>query len=192
MRLVKRALESNDFSLPEPTYRLRIDTQSVPSDVLGGAPVKAAAVDQKVRASSESAQPNDTAVDRELEKRVEEERVATAEEDLLSDDAPQRIRQALRSCGLVSRPALQKDADQFGLPCHAGLLEDARQMCAGRVDRDAAAGSRGAASIADKHFDRQCRLRRCQPRTGADSLPRAATERRCRSRNTSFARAFLP
>lgn len=88
MRLVKRALESNDFSLPEPTYRLRFDTQSLPSDVLGGAPVKAAAVDQKARASSESAQPNDTTVDRELEKRVEEERVATAEEDLLSDDAP--------------------------------------------------------------------------------------------------------
>ncbi len=90
MRLVKRALESNGFSLPEPIYRLRFDARSLPvsSDVLEAAAPAAPAVDPKTRASAESAEANDTAVDRELEKRVDEERVATGADDLLNEEAP--------------------------------------------------------------------------------------------------------
>lgn len=90
MRLVKRSLEASGFSLPEPIYRLRFDAHAAPSlfatqdKDLQEAP----AADPETRAKSESAEAKDTAADRELEKRVDEERDATGEEDLLDERAP--------------------------------------------------------------------------------------------------------
>lgn len=90
MRLVKRALEANGFLLPEPTYRLRFDegVMSInPGD--GAKPTQKSAREQPlVRAQAESAQPQNTDVDPELQKRVDEERDSSAVSDLLSEEAP--------------------------------------------------------------------------------------------------------
>lgn len=90
MRLVKRALEANGFLLPEPTYRLRFD-EGVMSLNAGDSskPAQKTARDEPaVRAQAESAQPQNTDVDPELEKRVDEERDSSVVTDLLSDEAP--------------------------------------------------------------------------------------------------------
>ncbi|MCR9136214.1 MAG: mechanosensitive ion channel [Alphaproteobacteria bacterium] len=90
MRLVKRSLEASGFTLPEPIYRLRFDAHGLP-----GMPVtqdavrqEPSGVDPEARARAESAEAKDTAADRELEKRVEEERDATGAGDLLDERAP--------------------------------------------------------------------------------------------------------
>ena len=64
---------------------------TVSSNVLDASSEKAPPVDQKMRAASESAQANDTAVDQEIEKRVDEERVATGADDLLNEEAPKEF-----------------------------------------------------------------------------------------------------
>ncbi|TNB49235.1 mechanosensitive ion channel [Martelella lutilitoris] len=88
MRLVKRALETNGFSLPEPTYRLRLDDDiqsalSFPAASLStGEERKAAAV------SSEPETAQDTAIDSDLQRRIAEERHQQGRGDLLDENAP--------------------------------------------------------------------------------------------------------
>ncbi len=90
MRLVKRALEANGFLLPEPTYRLRFDegVLSLNAGESAKPMQKSAREEPAVRAQAESAQPQNTDVDPELEKRVDEERDSSAVSDLLSEEAP--------------------------------------------------------------------------------------------------------
>ena len=87
MRLVKRALETNGFSLPEPTYRLRLDDDiqtalSLPSSSLSTGEPRAAA------ASTEPETAQDTAVDSDLRRRVAAERHQKGRGDLLDENAP--------------------------------------------------------------------------------------------------------
>ena len=91
IRAVKIALEQAGFSLPEPIYRLRVD--ELPSGVLGGAvaetaPAATAAPPAGRMRPAAPATPEDTSVDRALEAKVEEDRRASAEDDLLRQDAP--------------------------------------------------------------------------------------------------------
>ncbi|GAB4525744.1 MAG: mechanosensitive ion channel family protein [Roseibium sp.] len=94
MRLVKMALESSGFSLPEPIYRLRFDSDAAEAlagtgpDVLGGGEARAPA---KIAAPKPVGQAKDTDADRELEKRVDEERRAAQADDLLDEEAPKEF-----------------------------------------------------------------------------------------------------
>jgi small-conductance mechanosensitive channel len=90
MRLVKRALESNGFLLPEPIYRLRFDDGALPTERLSPSATRGAETPQQTveRARAESAVPGDTAAEHEIERRVEKERDATGRGDLLDEDAP--------------------------------------------------------------------------------------------------------
>jgi len=99
IRIAKAVLETNGFTLPEPIYRLRIDglkdgialpagtgasvSENTPDTPAPNTPVKRTPV------KSVPAMPDaeDTAVDRSLEEKVEEDR-AEAGKDLLSEDAP--------------------------------------------------------------------------------------------------------
>lgn len=100
MRLVKGALETSGFSLPEPIYRLRFD-QPAPAVVVSdgpavkeepssGAPGQPSAP-VPVQAAAVPARANDTDVDRALERRVEQERRAAQDEDLLNEEAPKEF-----------------------------------------------------------------------------------------------------
>ncbi len=105
MRLVKRALEANGFSLPEPIYRLRFDQRDV-EGLLARTELRTG--DQTGARSSGQPEPRakqptvpredvaeeavkDTGVDRDIEKRVEQERVATGAEDLLDERVPDEL-----------------------------------------------------------------------------------------------------
>jgi len=84
---VKAALDSAGFTLPDPTYRLRIDSGSLPT---AAKPKPAPDTDRApVRpAKTPSAEITDVAPDTSLAERVEEERRETQAGDLLSEDAP--------------------------------------------------------------------------------------------------------
>ena len=89
MRLVKRALESNGFSLPEPIYRLRFDDDDLKSALSGfsGTEEKPVApAPKKVR--EETATPQNTDIDPSLQRRMERERRSRGRGDLLSETAP--------------------------------------------------------------------------------------------------------
>lgn len=90
MRLVKQALESNGFSLPEPIYRLRFDegTQlALPAASTAGA--KGASDRRTQRAAeTQSATPNDTRLDTGFEERIDRERRSAGGKDLLNENAP--------------------------------------------------------------------------------------------------------
>lgn len=101
MRLVKDALETSGFSLPEPIYRLRFDTGALESLPMGQGPNLGQG---QVPASSPKPQgstvrkprtpgtrANDTEIDRDLEKRVDQERQAAQSEDLLDEEAPKEF-----------------------------------------------------------------------------------------------------
>ncbi|GAB2186570.1 mechanosensitive ion channel domain-containing protein [Roseibium sp. LAB1] len=96
MRLVKLALESSGFSLPEPIYRLRFDDAPALENLL--ADRKQADREHRNIASKEAVipetveeVPNDTEADRDLEKQVDQERRAAQSEDLLDEDAPKEF-----------------------------------------------------------------------------------------------------
>ena len=96
MRLVKLALESSGFSLPEPIYRLRFDDAPALENLL--ADRKQADREHRKIASKEAVMPetveevpNDTEADRDLEKQVDQERRAAQSEDLLDEDAPKEF-----------------------------------------------------------------------------------------------------
>ncbi|MEO9526253.1 MAG: mechanosensitive ion channel family protein [Roseibium sp.] len=88
MRLVKGALEDRGFSLPEPIYRLRFDGGALDALNRGSEPRK-----KPVRTAGKkpAVKANDTEADRELEKRVDEERKAAHVGDLLDDEAPKEF-----------------------------------------------------------------------------------------------------
>ncbi|AJY48179.1 mechanosensitive ion channel protein MscS [Martelella endophytica] len=85
MRLVKRALEANGFSLPEPIYRLRFDSD-IPSGVREALPAPEAPAPETT--PPETSLAKDTAVDEEFQRRVARERDATGAGDLLDERAP--------------------------------------------------------------------------------------------------------
>ncbi|POF32790.1 mechanosensitive ion channel family protein [Roseibium marinum] len=94
MRLVKQALETNGFSLPEPIYRLRFD-----SDVFVPRPGEDAekrtaprrAQQAKKQRTAKMGKAKDTGADKDLEKRIDEERMTSGSEDLLDDTAPKEF-----------------------------------------------------------------------------------------------------
>ena len=93
IRAVKIALEEAGFSLPEPIYRLRID--EFPSGALGGSVRETSAgaggevQAPKPRQSPQASDaPEDVSVDRTLEEKVDQDRRAGGEDDLLRHDAP--------------------------------------------------------------------------------------------------------
>ena len=95
MRLVKLALESNGFSLPEPIYRLRFDDAPALENLLPDrhqGDQDRGKIARKEAAFPQSAEvPNDTEADRDLEKQVELERKAAQSDDLLDEHAPKEF-----------------------------------------------------------------------------------------------------
>jgi len=97
MRLVKNALETSGFSLPEPIYRLRFDNGAL--DALSGAGGRSETPPSPRQVTGPSGKPprsssdraNDTEVDRDLEERVDKERRAAQSEDLLDEEAPKEF-----------------------------------------------------------------------------------------------------
>lgn len=89
IRAVKITLEDDGFTLPEPIYRLRVD--QVPAGVTaGGAPASTkdaqrAATRTKVTVTELD---DDTTPDRSIEEKVDADRVASGDEDLLDENAP--------------------------------------------------------------------------------------------------------
>ena len=81
---VKAALDDAGFTLPDPTYRLRIDSGVAPMAPTGKTPAKPAAPS----ARPQTGEATDVAPDTSLAERVEEERREAQTGDLLSEDAP--------------------------------------------------------------------------------------------------------
>ena len=98
IRAVKITLEEAGFTLPEPIYRLRVD--QVPEtlgEALGGGQGGASAPPAPPRTAPVAATlEEDTAPDRTLEAKVDADRVATGEADLLDEDAPTEFGDAPR------------------------------------------------------------------------------------------------
>lgn len=90
IRAVKIALEQAGFSLPEPIYRLRVD--ELPRGLLGRSVSGTAAVPEPLPARqprpAAPTEPENTSVDRALEKKVDQDRRAAGDDDLLRQDAP--------------------------------------------------------------------------------------------------------
>ena len=91
IRAVKITLEDDGFTLPEPIYRLRVD--QVPAGIAGGTAGRATSPKQAERAATRTRATvteldDDTAPDRTLEAKVDEDRVRSGDADLLDDDAP--------------------------------------------------------------------------------------------------------
>jgi small-conductance mechanosensitive channel len=96
MRLVKLALEANGFSLPEPIYRLRFDDAPALENLLADREqpdrdLRQIASKETVFPETVEEVPNDTEADRDLEKQVDQERIATQSEDLLDEHAPKEF-----------------------------------------------------------------------------------------------------
>ena len=86
---VKAALDAAGFTLPDPTYRLRIDSGSLPATPSPSkAPARAATKSPSAPAKAPTGEAVDVAPDTSLAERVEEERRETQAGDLLSEDAP--------------------------------------------------------------------------------------------------------
>ncbi|WP_299817978.1 mechanosensitive ion channel family protein [uncultured Roseibium sp.] len=94
MRLVKQALESSGFSLPEPIYRLRFDSDAALPHTLQEAG-KQAVPDRKKQPkrplTPKAGKAKATDADKDLEKRIDEERMASGSEDLLDEAAPKEF-----------------------------------------------------------------------------------------------------
>ncbi len=85
-RLTKLALENNGFSLPEPIYRLRFDSDVKLRDLPATSDVK-----RKTQARAEPERAADTAVDTTVTDKVTEERARSEEPDLLNSSAPNEL-----------------------------------------------------------------------------------------------------
>lgn len=85
---VKAALDQAGFTLPDPTYRLRIDSGALPT--AAAQPQSAPTSDRAPARPAKAASPEitDVAPDTSLAERVEEERREDTSGDLLSEDAP--------------------------------------------------------------------------------------------------------
>ena len=84
---VKAALDAAGFTLPDPTYRLRIDSGALPTAPTEKAPAKAAKP-SSAPSKPQTPEVTDVAPDTSLAERVEEERREAKSGDLLSEDAP--------------------------------------------------------------------------------------------------------
>lgn len=92
MRLVKLSLETEGFSLPEPIYRLRFDPgtlSTLPHTTKQTAPEKTPK--QKPAPKAAPIVTNDTTVSDSVTKRVDEERSANMEDDLLNEDGADEL-----------------------------------------------------------------------------------------------------
>lgn len=85
---VKAALDSAGFTLPDPTYRLRIDSGALPTAATKPEPAPAANRAPARAAKAPGPEITDVAPDTSLAERVEEERREAKSGDLLSEDAP--------------------------------------------------------------------------------------------------------
>ncbi|WP_440957748.1 mechanosensitive ion channel domain-containing protein [Oceanicaulis sp. LC35] len=85
---VKAALDQAGFTLPDPTYRLRIDSGVAPVAPAKATPVKPAEPKPVQPARTPTVDASDVAPDTSLAERVEEERREGKSGDLLSEDAP--------------------------------------------------------------------------------------------------------
>ena len=85
---VKAALDAAGFTLPDPTYRLRIDSGALPAASPSVKTPARTAKPPSAPAKPELADATDVAPDTSLAERVEEERREGKSGDLLSEDAP--------------------------------------------------------------------------------------------------------
>ena len=85
---VKAALDAAGFTLPDPTYRLRIDSGVLPTDAAQPAQSRTAKPARPAPAKTPTGEATDVAPDHSLADRVEEERREDGAGDLLSEDAP--------------------------------------------------------------------------------------------------------
>lgn len=85
---VKAALDQAGFTLPDPTYRLRIDGGALPAAPAAQTPATPAAGAPAKPAKAPTGEASDVAPDTSLADRVEEERREAPARDLLSEDAP--------------------------------------------------------------------------------------------------------
>lgn len=89
MRLVKRALEANGFSLPEPIYRLRFDDDDLKSALTGFSGTEEKPMERKPKTvREETARPQNTDIDAGLQQRMDRERRSRGRGDLLNEHAP--------------------------------------------------------------------------------------------------------
>jgi len=96
IRAATTILETNGFSLPEPIYRLRLD--SVPAKLVAALPMDSAKTKDMTPLKDESGleppAPNfdassvDVAPDKHLDEKLEEERTLSGKDDLLDSDRP--------------------------------------------------------------------------------------------------------
>ncbi|ADM09511.1 hypothetical protein PB2503_07227 [Parvularcula bermudensis HTCC2503] len=85
--VTKDRLEGDGFTLPEPIYRLKLDTPfAVPPGGMGQS--RPTPPPEKRVPSARAPQPVDTSVDDTIARKVDEDRRATKQKDLLSDQAP--------------------------------------------------------------------------------------------------------
>jgi len=93
MRLAKRELEANGFTLPEPTYRVRMageGTMSAP-DTTTKTSVVADKQEKPVAETEETSAVNDTSPDEAVTRKIDEERTHAAKGDLLSEKDPDQL-----------------------------------------------------------------------------------------------------
>ena len=87
LSVVKNALESAGFGLPEPIYRLRFD--GAPPSITGEVQETSSSAAERESSASPAVRPDlDIAPDRHIEEKMEAERHHGEERDLLNDDAP--------------------------------------------------------------------------------------------------------
>ncbi len=90
IRVVKNALEAEGFGLPEPIYRLRFDDRSSPLQIARAARGGTGGKDRPAPAGTASAMPvaEDVRRDADIDRKVQAERAATADQDMLDEDKP--------------------------------------------------------------------------------------------------------
>ena len=89
IRVVKNVLETEGFGLPEPIYRLRFDGRSSPLEI---ARAVRSGTGAKGEAATAAPPPSDLAEDvsrdADIDRKVEAERAATADQDILDEGKP--------------------------------------------------------------------------------------------------------
>ena len=88
MRMVKNALETNGYSLPEPIYRLRFDDGDLQQAFAGAAGTPEPRTAEPPRRQPEPETPQNTDVDTALLRRMDRERRTKGRGDLLNENAP--------------------------------------------------------------------------------------------------------
>lgn len=90
IRAVKIVLEAEGFGLPEPIYRLRFDTDN-PLEIRQGAVLPAPASPDRPRTQPKAAgtlRDMDVGLEDEIKEKVQQERAASSEEDILDHQRP--------------------------------------------------------------------------------------------------------